>query len=332
MFHRLRVAPSMGALMSWVFLPAVLSAQPGNAEQLADAGSQIRAFVIGPDYADAPEAVEREGVPRGTVHQFVMKSEDTKIFPGVTGPYERQVAVYIPAGYVAGTEAPLMVVQDGVRSYMDRTTPVLDNLIHERRVPPLVAVFVDPGPGDGPGSERGFEYDHVSEKYVDFIETEVLPKVTADYNVRFTTDPAGRASMGGSSGAAAALTMAWFRPDLYGKVLSYSGTFVNMQRLPESAYPHGAWEYHENLIPQSDPKPIRIWFHVSDGDNGANRPAESFTNWVLANQRMHEVLEAKDYDYRYVFSNDSRHVDRRVVAQTLPGALEWLWRGYPIAP
>jgi enterochelin esterase-like enzyme len=259
-----------------------------------------------------------------------MRSEDSRIFPGVTGSYVRSVSLYLPAGYVSGSEVPLMVVQDGVRQFARRTAPILDNLIHQKRIPAMAVVFIDPGPGDGPGSERGFEYDHVSDAYVTFIESEVLPRVEAEFGVRFTKDPEGRASMGASSGAAAALTMAWFRPDLYRKVLSYSGTFVNQQRLPESAYPRGAWEYHASLIPQNDPKPIRIWLHVSEQDNGATRAEETFGNWVLANQHMREVLSSKGYDYRYVFSLESRHSDGRVVAQTLPAALEWLWRGYTL--
>jgi enterochelin esterase-like enzyme len=345
MSHRFRT--SIAALAAFVAIPAALGAQQpgqqaasqppvwrppanaGTARQLADRNTPLREFIIGPQYTYAAETEVRPGIPRGRVHGFLMRSENSRIYPGVTGPYERPVAVYIPAGYVADTEAPFMVVQDGVRSYLARTVTVLDNLIHDRRIPPIIAVFIDPGPGDGPGSQRGFEYDMVNDSYVNFIETEVLPKVAADFNVRFTSDPEGRATMGGSSGAAAALTMAWFRPDLYRKVLSYSGTFVNQQRLPDSAYPRGAWEYHANLIPNNPPKPIRIWFHVSDGDNGNERAEETFGNWVLANQHMHEVLKARGYDYRYVFSLNSRHVDRQVVGQTLAGALEWLWRGYP---
>lgn len=314
-------------------------ANMGNAAQLADIRSSIREFMIGPEYSAAVDSAVPASVPRGTIHRFVMRSVDSRIYPSAPPPrnsadhmpvtFERNVAVYIPAGYVAGSEVPFMVVQDGVRSYMDRVTPVLDNLIRQRRIPPIVGVFVDPGPGDGPGSQRGREYDNMTRDYVDFIETEVLPRITADYGVRFTSDPEGRAAFGGSSGAAAALTMAWFRPDLYRKVLSYSGTFVDQQRYATSIYPHGAWEYHENLIPKSDPKPIRIWLHVSDGDNGNTRADDTHGNWVLANQHMLEGLRSKGYDYRYVFSLDSRHTDRRVIGQTLPAALEWLWAGYP---
>ena len=106
----------------------------------------------------------------------------------------------------------------------------LDNLIHDKRVPVMIAVLVHNGGGDGPGSQRGLEYDSVSDTYTRFIETEVLPRIERDYKVQFTKDPEGRATMGGSSGAACALTMAWFHPELYRKVLSYSGTFVNQAR------------------------------------------------------------------------------------------------------
>jgi enterochelin esterase-like enzyme len=231
-----------------------------------------------------------------------MRSEDSQIFKGVNGRFDRNVAVYIPAGYVPGTPTPFMVVQDGVRSYMGRIIPVLDNLISQRRIPSMVAVFVDPGPSDGPGSDRGYEYDHLSDRYVNFIETEVLPKITRDYNVRFTADREGRATFGASSGAAAALTMAWFRPNLYSKVLSYSGTFVNQQRLPDSPYPRGAWEYHQTLIPSNPAKPIRMWLHISDRDNGNSLPEEvagqSWRNWVLANMHMLDAVKSKGYDYR----------------------------------
>jgi len=290
-------------------------------------------FTIGPDYTNAPELTVREGVPRGVVRAFTLSSEESKIYPGLNGPYKRGVWVYVPSQYIPGTPAPFIVVQDG-HSYTDRLVPVLENMIHEHRLPVVIAVMINSGGGDGKGSERGLEYDTVSDKYAMFIEKEVLPKIEKDYHVKFTTDPEGRATMGGSSGAACAFTMAWFHPELYRRVLSYSGTFVNQQSPENPASPHGAWEYHEHLIPQSEARPIRIWMQVGDKDIGWDRDEATLHNWVLANQRMAAVLKAKGYHYEYVFCRGAGHVDRKAVAQTLPEALEWLWKGYqpPASP
>lgn len=300
-------------------------------------------FVIGPDYTYAPETKVREDVPKGKTYDFVMKSEESKIYPGISKtqpgvvPYTRKVTVYVPANYQAGTRAPFIVGQDG--NYRDFLPTVLDNMIHDKRVPAMVAVMVDNGGGDSLGSERGLEYDTVSGLYATFIETEVLPRVEKEAGVTLTKDPEGRATLGGSSGAAAAFTMAWFHPEWYHRVLSYSGTFVNQQSPlnrseprdkwiynPES--PRGAWEYHAKFIPESPRKPIKIWLHVSENDNGATATEASLHNWVMANQRMAAALKAKGYTYRYVFAKAAGHTDRRVIRQTLPGALEWLWSDY----
>jgi enterochelin esterase-like enzyme len=200
--------------------------------------------------------------------------------------------------------------------------PMLDNLIYEKRIPPIVAVLVAPGPG----GQRTIEYDTVSDRYTNFVETELLPRIAREYQVSFTTDPEGRATFGMSSGAAAALTMAWLHPHLYRRVISYSGTFVALQR--NATAPNGAWDFHQTFIPQSERKPLRIWTHVSENDIGATSPAEQMRNWVIANNRMSEVLKAKGYPYQFVFSEASGHVDQRVQLQTMPEAFEWTWKGY----
>jgi enterochelin esterase-like enzyme len=205
---------------------------------------------------------------------------------------------------------------------------ILDNLIADHRVPVMVAVMVAHGGGDARGSERGLEYDTVSGRYAEFIEAEVLPRVTKDYGVTFTKDPEARATMGGSSGGAAAFTIAWFHPELYRRVLTYSGTYTNNQTPKDPALPHGAWEYHEHLIPQSAAKPLRVWLEVGDNDNGAKNTAADLHNWVIANERMAGVLKAKGYHYQLVYAQGAGHTDGKVIAQTMPQALEWLWLGY----
>ncbi len=211
-------------------------------------------FVIGPDYTPAPELAAKDGRPQRHAPRAHHEIRGQQIFPGIKGPYTRGVHVYVPAQYVADSEPPFLIVQDG-KQQIKRLPPILDNLIADHRIPALIAIMVDNGGGDGRGSERGLEYDTVSGKYAEFIETEVLPLVENQCNVKLTKDPEGRATMGGSSGAAAAFTMAWFHPEWYHRVISYSGTFVNQQSPENPASPKGAWEYPEYLVPKRMPGP-----------------------------------------------------------------------------
>ena len=151
----------------------------------------------------------------------------------------------------------------------------------------MIAISIGNGSGDAQGSQRGLEYDTMSGRYAEFVETEVLPLVEKQCNVRLTKDPEGRATMGCSSGASAALIMAWYRPELYRRVLSYSGTFVNQQWPPSAETPHGAWEFHERLIPNSPAKPLRLWMQVGDRDLfNPNVMRDDMHDWVRG-QRAH---------------------------------------------
>jgi iron(III)-enterobactin esterase len=225
---------------------------------------------------------------------------------------------------------PLIVGADGPDQLL---FTALDNLIAQKRVPIMIAVSIGNGSGDAQGSQRGLEYDTMSGRYAEFVETEVLPLVEKQANVKLTKDPDGRATMGCSSGAAAALSMAWYHPELYHRVLSYSGTYVNQQWPPSAETPHGAWEFHERLIPTSPVKPIRIWMEVGDRDLfNPNVMRDNMHDWVVANENMAKVLAAKGYRYQFTFARNAGHCDRAVKLQTLPQALEWLWKGYQPHP
>jgi len=241
-------------------------------------------------------------------------------------PYTRKVAVYVPSGYVAGTIAPFIVGADGPDTIL---FSALDALIAEHKLPPMVAISIANGTGDAQGSERGLEYDTMSGKYAEFVEKEVLPLVEAKAQVKLTKDPEGRATLGYSSGGACALIMAWYHPELYHRVLAYSGTFINQQWPSNPETPHGAWEFHEHIIPASAMKPIRIWMEVGDKDLlNPNVMRDDMHDWVLANERMAKVLADKGYHYQFVFARNAVHVDRAVRQQTLPEALQYLWQGY----
>jgi iron(III)-enterobactin esterase len=139
--------------------------------------------------------------------------------------------------------------------------------------------------------------------------------------------------MGCSSGGAAALSMGWFRPDWFRRLIAYSGTFVDQQdddAAEEAKYPLGAWEYHSSmkLIEKSEKKPLRIFTHVSENDLRAKDPEETYHNWVMAGERTAAALAAKGYNHRYVFSLATRHCEGRVFEHTLADTLVWVWRGY----
>ncbi len=293
------------------------------------AGSGDGNFSIGPDYAPAPEQTPRADVPKGRVVSFTLNAADSKFFPdtGKRGASAtRNVTVYIPAQYVAGKPAPVIVSCDAYGARNNQLPTILDNMIADKRLPAMIAVMIANGGGDGPGSERGLEYDTVWGKYAEFVEAEILPKVEKDYGVMITKDPDGRMTLGGSSGGSAAFNMAWFHPELYHRSLIYSGTFVNQQAGPDT--PHGAWSLHETIVPNSPVKPLRLWLHVSQNDNSSTAPSTGFHNWVLANLRMADVLKAKGYHYELVYAKNAGHTDGKVISQTYPQALEWVWQGY----
>jgi iron(III)-enterobactin esterase len=320
---------------------------PDGAVPPADAEGN---FIIGPTHQRAPEMTAKEDVPKGQVYDFVMRSVDSKIYPGIArdantsgtadpadpvklvvttshaAPYERKVAVFVPKQYIPGTRAPFLVGADGP----DRSLfTALENLIAQHRVPVMIGISIGNGSGDAQGSERGLEYDTMSGLYAEFVEKEVLPLVESKCKVKLTTDPSSRATMGCSSGAAAAFIMAWYHPELYHRVLSYSGTYVNQQWPFNSETPHGAWGLHESLIADTPAKPLRIWMEVGDRDLlNPNVMRDNMHDWVAANENMAKVLTAKGYHYQFVFARNAGHCDGAVKQQTLPEALEWLWKDY----
>lgn len=307
-------------------------------------------IIIGPDYHVDPVLTDL-GNQKGKSFEFSMPLAESKIFPGNDATLDpqkpvrkvRKIFVYVPAAYKDGTKAPILVSLDGP-SHFERVSYALDNLTiskeKNRKLPAFILISVENGGNDSKGSERGLEYDTMSDRFARFINNEVLPavlknaEILAAYpNIAFTNDPWGKAVMGCSSGGAAALTVGWFRPDLFRRIICYSGTFVDQQDddAPEEAdYPLGAWEYHSGmkLIENSEKKPLRIFTHVSENDLRANDPEETHHNWVMANERTAAALQAKGYEHRFVFSLATNHCDSKVFDQTLGETLLWIWKDY----
>jgi enterochelin esterase family protein len=274
-------------------------------------------------YEYGPDSQRKEGVPQGKVTEFVWK--DSQVFPGTI----RRCAIYVPSQYSPDQSAALMVFQDGVRHYLTedqdfRVPIVFDNLIAAKEMPVTIGIFLDPGykrdalpegrEARSTAENRSFEYDTLSSQYSEFLLTEILPHVEKEYNVRITDDPAGRAICGMSSGGICAWTVAWERPDRFGKVVSHVGSFTNIRG--GNAYP--------DMIREAESKPIRVILQDGQSDN-RNRNSER--NWVIANHRMAAALEEKDYDYKFVYGEGAHNGNHG--GAILPDTMRWLWRDYP---
>ena len=290
--------------------------------------------------------------------------------PGVTycveqGTWARVVQVYVPQQVRGREPVPFIVAGDGLPTpnpfqasgFESWLFPSLDNLIWQRKIPPMVAITVESGGQDAQGSERGFEYNSVNGQYAEFIQNEVLPRVEQVAGIRLTSDPAGRITMGASSGGEAAFAMAWFHPEWFGKVIAYSPTLINQQWPHNPNLPGGGWQYHspyagqnpnpvlqaEGVWPPPQPatqptgtplvlasprKPIQMWFEVADQDAWyPNVMADGMHDHVLAGENMAKVLAAKGYRYQFIFSRNAGHADPATISQTLPAAIQYLMQG-----
>jgi len=301
------------SLLCWSVLLALAS--------FASAAENDELYQLGPD------SRLHYGVPQGSVTEW--RQLPSEAYPGTLHDY----CIYVPAQYDPAKPASLMIFQDGqawVRLSGDYRVPyVFDNLIHRREMPVTIAVFINPGRtpeqpeasasdwGDR-SSNRPQEYNALDDKYARVIVDELLPVLKADYNI--SDNPADRGIGGTSSGAIAAFTVAWHRPDQFGKVLSAIGSFVDLR---------GGHVYPE-LIEAADRKPIRVYLQDGLSDNRGVRRNGQYNperDWHLQNRRLLAALEAKGYDVNYTWGIGT-HSSRQSGAQ-LPEILRWLWRDYP---
>ncbi len=263
-------------------------------------------------YESAPEMANTPDLPKGRLERFSW--DQSRIYPKT----RRNVTVYIPQSYTQGEEACLMVWQDGSR-HVDphgtlRVSTVFDHLIHRQQMPITIGVFVDPGrkeqqkESEKPAN-RSLEYDSLGDNYVRFLLEEILPETERRLGVRFKKAPEARAIAGGSSGGICAFTAAWERPDQFGKVLSWVGSFVDIRG--GNSYPY--------LLRMTEKKHLRIYLLA-----GSHDLDNSFGHWPLANRMMESSLKFMGYDHRVDWTPCFH--GSKGMAPALPDALRWLWR------
>jgi enterochelin esterase family protein len=275
-------------------------------------------FDIGPTYKQADET-KLSGSLKGSTKNFTLSGQDSSIFKG---NYSRVVRVYFPPNYKSSDEMPFIIGMDGqFEGWTNTLQNTLDNLIVAKKIPAMIGIFVDNGGGDSRGSQRGLEYDTVGPNNAKFLETEIMAEVSKRYGVKFTANPEGSCLFGGSSSGVAAFTAAWFAPQRFRKVLSYSATFTAQGA--DASYPKGGWEYQEHIIKESEVKPIRVSLEAGQKEN------KFFNDTRLANENTYKEMAAKGYHVRYHYGLGAGHVDGNVMNQTMPENLIWLWRDYP---
>lgn len=282
-----------GAAMAWSYV--VDGRRVGNEKRLEV-------------YTTHPDSREQAGVPRGKLTE--QPRWKSRIFDGT----ERSWWVYVPAQYTPDKPACVMVFQDG-GGYKNFVPTVFDNLIAKGDMPVTVGVFVDPGTFTADGkSNRSFEYDTLSDQYARFLLEEILPEVEKTTKLR--RDAASRAIGGASSGGICAWTVAWEKPDQFGKVLSWIGSFTN---IAGGRFKTAGGHNYPFLIRQTPPRPIRVF--LQDGTNDLDN---QFGNWWLSNQQMARALAFAKYDYKFVGGYGFHSYDHgRAI---LPDSLRWLWR------
>jgi enterochelin esterase family protein len=304
---------------AWLLLLA-----PAMARAQGPAPPDVNAY-----YEYGPDSLEHDGVPKGEVRgPFVLPSQ---AYPGTQHTYW----VYVPTQYDGSQPAALMVFQDG-QAFKDRDAGVrapnvLDNLIYRREVPVMLAVFINPGrtpeqPEATPQewgdrtTNRPAEYNSLDDRYARVIVDELLPALAKDYNI--SKDPDQRGIGGASSGAIAAFTVAWQRPDEFHKVLSIVGSFTNLR----------GGDAYADMVRQHDRKPIRVFLQDGRNDNrGAGRGGtyDARRDWFLQNVRLMQALTEKGYDVNYAWGLNTH--GQRMGGPMLPEMMRWLWRDHAVS-
>jgi enterochelin esterase family protein len=260
-------------------------------------------------YRLGPDSQLKEGVPKGTVTKYEWQSKIYNNF--------REYWVYIPAQYDSAKPAALMVFQDG-HTYINETgdfrVPVVyDNLIHQKKLPVTICLFVNPGHNSKEypdnrfrASNRADEYDVLDDRYATMLMDEIIPELKKKYNI--SNDPKMHGIGGLSSGAICAFTAAWEHPEYFHKVLSQIGSYTNIRG--GNNYP--------SMIRKHKKKDIKIF--MQDGNNDLNN---EHGDWWLANLEMESALKFKGYEFKFekgVGTHSGKHG-----GAILPESLIWLW-------
>jgi hypothetical protein len=256
------------------------------------------------------------GVPINKGEVIHRNFTNSTVYPGT----KRNYSIYIPHNYDADKPPCLYVAMDGI-SY--NAPDILDSLISTGDIPPMIGVFVTAGvvydeKGDVIRFNRSNEYDKLNDAFARFLINDLLPDVRKQFTsdgkpVVFSDNPNNCMLSGNSSGAICAFTVAWQRPDLFGKVFSAIGTYVPFK---------GGNEYPA-LIRKTEPKPIRIF--IQDGSADTWNPL--FGSWFEYNVIMESALSFAGYEVKHEWGSGGH--DGVHATEIFPDVMKWLWEDWP---
>lgn len=295
----------VGATGLWAYVAPIPSDTKFAYHFEVDGARVGGAAVEMPAWSYPPESSEQAGVTYGEYRPLKFRS---KVFNN-----DRTGWVYVPAAYDGDSPAALMVFQDGDAYKKENVGTVVENLIARKQMPVTILVLLNPGVNDDGKSNRSVEYDTLSDRYATFLADEVLPLVRRDFKVAEGAE--AHAIGGASSGGICSFTVAWHRPELFGKVLSQIGSFTNIRG--GNAYPE--------LVRKAEKRPIRIM--MTDGTNDLINP---YGDWWQANEAMYGALREKGYEVQFL--RDRGFHAFWTCGRQLPEALGWLWSDRPATP
>ncbi len=243
---------------------------PANA-RLQRGGFGDNSELAMPGYVPSPHVVRRAGVPAGTL---TPANFDSKALG-----YPVDFQVYTPFGYEELSDLPVMYVTDGheyADDAMGSMVIVMDNLITEGLIRPMMAVFIDPRVN---GENRRHEQYVLNSRFVEFVARELVPAIDASFNT--SPDRQDRGILGTSLGG---LNSAWFAcraPEVFRCIAIQSPAFhVGDGRIID--------RFRES--PRLDIDIFLTW--------------GTFNDFGPATERFTAVLDDKGYDYRHLVVNE----------------------------
>jgi enterochelin esterase-like enzyme len=236
-----------------------------------------------PDAPSQPWIARRPGVPAGRVEKRRFRSAALN--------NEREIAIYLPPSYSPRAEPyPLLVLFDE-DSYLSLvpTPTILDNLISEARIPPVVALLI----GNAPGA-RDRELP-CNPEFSRALVTELLPWAHRLYN--FTSDPRHTVVAGSSAGGLAAACSGLWHPEAFGNILAQSGAFHRTPPSGSDATDSGSepnWVARQFI--SSPKKPLRFYLDAGSAEFNATGGADSI---LFCARTLRDVLRAKGYEVHF---------------------------------